>query len=84
MISTRRETALPLLLQPPRSGTGCAVDAVPDNAAPGVDGAGLDSHLAVVFELIHRFLGGVVMTEEKPEESRRDDGRDADPSCFQE
>ena len=75
MIRACRDTVPSLVRQRGSSGL---VGVVPDDAASGVDFAGLDGHLAVVFELVHGFLGGVEVAEEKPEQSRCDDGRDAD------
>lgn len=76
MICPRRETTIPF--QSIRSSGNGVVAVVPDDGTSGVDLVGVDGNLAVVFELIHGHLGGVVVAEEKPEEYRGDDGRDAD------
>lgn len=76
MICPRRDTTIPS--HPIRSSSSGALTVVPDDGTSGADLVGVDGNLAVVFEPVHGYLGGVVMAEEKPEEYRCDNGCDAD------
>ena len=59
------------------------VNCVMLDAAESADFAGRDGLFALVFELVHFLLGGVVLLEEEPEDHCCEKGRDGEAGWMQ-